>query len=77
MRGLTKDSHSNHTAAPWRWLAASLLLVGLAGVAVVTISIPTRYVHTVVETAHKDDIEGAISLLTAFLETCHKADLQL
>jgi putative aminopeptidase FrvX len=47
------------------------------GVAVVTISIPTRYVHTVVETAHKDDIEAAISLLTAFLETCHKADLQL
>jgi putative aminopeptidase FrvX len=47
------------------------------GVAVVTISIPTRYVHTVVETAHKDDIEAAISLLVAFLETCHKADLQL
>jgi endoglucanase len=47
------------------------------GVAVVTISIPTRYVHTVVETAHKDDIEAAISLLTTFLETCHKADLQL
>jgi putative aminopeptidase FrvX len=47
------------------------------GAAVVTISIPTRYVHTVVETAHKDDIEAAISLLVAFLETCHKADLQL
>ncbi|MHC1578858.1 MAG: M42 family metallopeptidase [Dehalococcoidia bacterium] len=47
------------------------------GVAVVTISIPTRYVHTVVETAHKDDIEAAISLLGAFLETCHKADLKL
>jgi len=47
------------------------------GVAVVTISVPTRYVHTVVETAHKEDIEAAISLLVAFLETCHKADLQL
>jgi putative aminopeptidase FrvX len=47
------------------------------GVAVVTISIPTRYVHTVVETAHKEDIEAAINLLVAFLETCHKADLQL
>ncbi len=47
------------------------------GVPVVTISIPTRYVHTVVETAHKQDIEAAISLLVAFLETCHKADLQL
>jgi len=47
------------------------------GVAVVTISIPTRYVHTVVETAHKEDIEAAIKLLVAFLETCHKASLQL
>jgi putative aminopeptidase FrvX len=47
------------------------------GVAVVTISIPTRYVHTVVETAHKEDIEAAINLLVAFLETCHEADLQL
>jgi tetrahedral aminopeptidase len=47
------------------------------GVAVVTMSIPSRYVHTVVEAAHKDDIEAAISLLVAFLETCHKADLQL
>jgi endoglucanase len=47
------------------------------GVAVVTISVPTRYVHTVVETAHKEDIEAAINLLVAFLETCHKADLRL
>jgi putative aminopeptidase FrvX len=47
------------------------------GVAVITISIPTRYVHTVVETAHKDDIEAAINLLVAFLETCHQAELQL
>lgn len=47
------------------------------GVAVVTISIPTRYVHTVVETAHKEDIEAAINLLVAFLETCHQADLRL
>lgn len=47
------------------------------GVAVVTISVPARYVHTVVEAAHKDDVEAAISLLVAFLETCHEADLRL
>lgn len=47
------------------------------GAAVVTISIPTRYVHTVVEAAHRDDIEAAINLLVGFLETCHKADLRL
>jgi putative aminopeptidase FrvX len=31
----------------------------------------------VVEAAHKEDIKAAINLLVAFLETCHKADLQL
>jgi putative aminopeptidase FrvX len=33
------------------------------------ISIPTRYLHTVTETANGDDIEATIDLLTAFLET--------
>lgn len=47
------------------------------GVAVVTISVPARYVHTVVEASHKADIEAAISLLVAFLEKCHEADLRL
>jgi len=33
------------------------------------ISIPTRYLHTVTETANGDDIRAAIDLLTAFLES--------
>ena len=33
------------------------------------ISIPTRYLHTVTETAHGDDIDATIDLLTAFLRT--------
>jgi putative aminopeptidase FrvX len=33
------------------------------------ISIPTRYLHTVTETANGDDISATIDLLTAFLET--------
>jgi endoglucanase len=38
-------------------------------------SIPTRYVHSVVETVHVADIEATIALLTAFLETANKVDL--
>jgi putative aminopeptidase FrvX len=56
---------------------AGAIQAGREGVAVITLSIPTRYVHTVVEAAHKDDIEATINLLVAFLETCHEADLQL
>ena len=33
------------------------------------ISIPTRYLHTVTESAHNGDIAGTIDLLTAFLES--------
>ncbi|KTG09777.1 peptidase M42 [Haloprofundus marisrubri] len=33
------------------------------------ISIPTRYLHTVTESAHVDDVSATIDLLTAFLET--------
>ncbi|RQG91150.1 M42 family peptidase [Natrarchaeobius halalkaliphilus] len=33
------------------------------------ISVPTRYLHTVTETAHVDDVAATIDLLEAFLET--------
>jgi len=45
------------------------------GTAVITLSIPTRYVHSVIETAHKDDIEATINLLAAFLEKAGQIDL--
>jgi endoglucanase len=48
-----------------------------AGVAVCTISIPTRYVHSVVEMAHKDDIKASIDLLAAFLNAAHEGDFRL
>ncbi|MDA0745840.1 MAG: M42 family metallopeptidase [bacterium] len=48
-----------------------------AGVPVVTLSIPTRYVHTSIELADKQDIEATVRLLTAFVEDGHRADLAL
>ena len=48
-----------------------------AGVPVITLSVPTRYVHSSVELADKSDIEATIQLLAAFLEEGHKADLAL
>ncbi len=38
-----------------------------AGVASITLSLPSRYVHTVQETIHKDDLAAELKLLTAWL----------
>jgi endoglucanase len=45
------------------------------GVAAVTISVPTRYVHTVNEMVHPTDLEAAINLLARYLEEAHLTDL--
>jgi endoglucanase len=42
--------------------------VSKAGVPSGVISIPTRYVHSTIEMASKDDISSCIALLTAYLE---------
>lgn len=39
------------------------------GLRVMTLSVPTRYVHTVTECIHKRDLQSAIDLLAAWLET--------
>jgi tetrahedral aminopeptidase len=44
------------------------------GVPVITISTPTRYLHTVNEMVSIDDLQSAIRLLTAYLETAHEGD---
>lgn len=36
------------------------------------VSVPLRYLHQTIETAHKDDIKACIALLTASLETMDK-----
>lgn len=56
---------------------AGALQLAQGGAAVVTLSLPTRYVHSVVEMAHRDDLEATISLLAAFLETADRIDLAL
>ncbi len=48
-----------------------------AGVPVITLSIPTRYIHTSIELVHRQDVQAAVDLLTAFIEEGARADLQL
>lgn len=46
-----------------------------AGVPVITISIPIRYVHTVNEMAFVEDIDATVDLLAAYVETAHETAL--
>lgn len=39
-----------------------------AGVPVITLSVPCRYVHSVNEMIHRDDLEASVKLLSSFLE---------
>ena len=36
------------------------------------VSIPTRYVHQVVESCHPDDLDASVALVAAFCETAHE-----
>ena len=36
-----------------------------------TLSIPTRYVHTVNETVHSDDVDACVDLLARYIEDAH------
>lgn len=44
------------------------------GIPSFTLSIPTRYVHTVNETVHKDDVDACVDLLAKYIEDAHKGD---
>jgi endoglucanase len=41
------------------------------GIPSFTLSIPTRYVHTVNETVHEDDVDASVELLRRYIEDAH------
>lgn len=44
------------------------------GIPSFTLSIPTRYVHTVNETVHEDDVDASVNLLAKYIENAHLGD---
>ncbi len=47
------------------------------GMPAFTLSIPTRYVHTVNETVNADDVQASIDILAAYIEDAHNGDYAL
>jgi endoglucanase len=44
------------------------------GIPSFTLSVPCRYVHTVNETVHKDDVDASVELLGRYIEDAHNGD---
>lgn len=44
------------------------------GIPSFTLSTPTRYIHTVNETVHKDDVQACIDLLAKYIEDAHNGN---
>lgn len=44
------------------------------GIPSFTLSIPTRYVHTVNETVHSDDVDASVALLARYIEDAHNGN---
>ena len=56
---------------------AAAIQLSRAGAPVITVSLPTRYLHTVNEMANIDDIQSEITLLARYLEEAHTGDYRL
>lgn len=46
------------------------------GIPSITLSVPTRYVHTVNETVHEEDVEASVQLLARYIEDAHNGDYE-
>ncbi len=44
------------------------------GIPAFTLSVPTRYVHTVNETVHRDDVQASVDLLARYIEDAHNGN---
>lgn len=53
---------------------AGAMQTSRAGIPAITLSLPTRYVHTVNEMANRSDLDGCVALLARFLEAAGSRD---
>ncbi|MBX6341442.1 MAG: M20/M25/M40 family metallo-hydrolase, partial [Thermomicrobiaceae bacterium] len=56
---------------------AGAMQTSRAGMPAITISVPTRYLHTVNEMANVEDIQATIQLVARYLEDAHRGDYRL
>jgi endoglucanase len=63
----TRGINHQYEILPMGGTDAAALQRARSGSKAITLSIPTRYIHTVTETIHKGDLQATVDLLTAYL----------
>jgi endoglucanase len=63
----TKKINHQYEILPMGGTDAAALQRARSGSKAITLSIPTRYIHTVTETIHKGDLQATVDLLKAYL----------
>lgn len=56
---------------------AGAILFARGGVPVITLSLPTRYIHTVNEMVSVDDLQACVDLLALYLQHAHEGSYEL
>ncbi len=62
-----KEINHQYEVLPMGGTDAGALQRARRGAKAITLSVPTRYIHTVTETLHPDDLRATVDLLTAYL----------
>lgn len=63
----TNEINHQYEILPMGGTDAAALQRARSGSKAITLSVPTRYIHTVTETIHKGDLKATVELLEAFL----------
>ncbi len=63
----SKDIPHQFEILPMGGTDAAAIQRARGGAKAITLSVPTRYIHTITETCHKGDLEATVDLLDAFL----------
>lgn len=78
-RQLARDNDITHQMEilPRGGTDAGGILLARGGLPVITLSLPTRYIHTVNEMISAADLQSAIDLLALYIQHAHEGDYQL
>ena len=72
LRDTARRHHIPYQVTMWGGTDASAMQRTRSGALACTVGVPVRYMHSTVQLAHRDDIEGNVALMRHFLARAHE-----